>query len=269
MTRRARAAATLIVVLGASGCASALKEPPPISELQRAALSPASASDLLAEGRASYARRPDLAAVREAEQLCLAAAQADETGEPGVEGLTCAIQAKAWLLEHGAAPAERSALAVSAVQAGQWCQRRAPGSAACRYWLAVALGLQSREKPTTAEDGVRRMVTLLREVVRTDPALDEAGPERILALVLLRAPGWPLGPGDAEEALSLARKAVALRAGYPPNDLALAEALEKTGDPKGARLALGRALESARAAVDAGNPDAPAWVREAEARLRR
>jgi len=133
----------------------------------------------------------------------------------------------------------------------------------------VALGLQSREKPTTAEDGVRRMVALLREVARTDPALDEAGPERILALLLLRAPGWPLGPGDSGEGLSLARKAVALRPGYPPNDLALAEALEKTGDPKAARLALGQALESARAALEAGNPDASAWVREAESRLRR
>jgi hypothetical protein len=54
---------------------------------------------------------------------------------------------------------------------------------------------------------------------------------------------------------------------YPPNLLALAEALRVTGDPAGAQRAIEAALGSARRAAASKNPDAEAWVREGE-RLR-
>lgn len=260
------------LLVASAGCAAALKEPPPVSTLHRGAgVDPgaAPAEELLGAGRAAYGHRPDVVAVTRSADLCLAAAQADETGPTGVAGLACAIRSGTWLVEHEKDSKVRTDLAVRAVQAGQWCLRRGPDSAPCKFWLAVALGLQARERPATAEDALRRIVPLLREAGRAEPTLDEAGPARVLAILLLRAPGWPLGPGDAEEGLALARQAAALRPDYPPNQLALAEALARNGEVAAGRKAAENALALARAAAAAGEPDAPDWTREAEAKLRR
>ncbi len=251
--------------LGA-GCASALKEPPPISTLQREDRGTVPASALLQEGEEEFAKRPDPAAVRRSEGLCLAAAKADDAQ---VEGLLCAMRAKAWLAEREKGVKDRTELSVSAVQVGQWCLRRDPASAACKYWLAVALGLQARDRPVTADDGLKRMIQLLREAAREAPLLDEAGPERVLALLLVRAPGWPVGPGDAEEAIPHVRKAVELRPDYPPNQLALGEVLIHNGDKPGGRAALRRAIELAESAPWSSDPDAPSWVADARALLPR
>ena len=250
------------VMLLSAGCAAALKEPPPISALQHDAVGTTSANALLQEAAEEYQKRPDTAAVRRSEGLCLQAAQADDAGK---DGLVCAIRAKAWLAEREKDTNVRTDLAVSAVQAGQWCLRREPGSPACKYWLGVALGLQARDRPVTAEDGLKRMAQLLREVVRDAPLLDEAGPERVLSLLLARAPGWPIGPGDVEEALVLARKAVLLRPDYPPNQLALGEALLKNDDRAKAQEALARAIDLAGRAPFASDPDAPTWIADARA----
>ncbi len=264
MSRLARAG-WLGLLLGA-GCASALKEPPPIATLQRAPAGTVPANALLQEAAEEYARRPDSAAVRRAEGLCLAAAQADESQ---TAGLICAIRAKSWLAEREKDVKVRTDLAVSAVQTGQWCLRREPDSPECKFWLAVALGLQARDRPTTVEDGLKRMAQLLREVARQEPLLDEAGPDRVLALLLLRAPGWPIGPGDAEEALVHARKAVELRPGYPPNQVALGEALLKNDERARGRTALLRAVELAGQPPWSADPDVPTWVADAQALLSR
>jgi hypothetical protein len=266
--RQPRRLAVAALLASSAGCAAALKEPPPVSALQRSAVGEpgtASAEELLSAGRAAYGKRPDAAEVSRAVDLCLGAARADETGPTGVAGLACAAQSSTWLVEHERSAAVRTDLAVRAVQAGQLCLRRAPASATCRFWLAVALGLQARERPSTGDDALKHMVPLLREAARDEPALDEAGPERVLATLLLRAPGWPLGPGDAEEGLALARRAVALRPEHPPNQAVLSEALAKNGEAAAARQAAVRALASARAAAAAGQPDAADWVRQAEA----
>ncbi len=255
----------LAVLLGA-GCASALKEPPPISTLQREDTGTVPASALLQEADDEFGKRPDPAAVRRAEGLCLAAAKADEAQ---VDGLLCAMRAKAWLAEREKGVKDRTELSVSAVQVGQWCLRRDPASAACKYWLAVALGLQARDRPVTADDGLKRMIQLLREAAREAPLLDEAGPERVLALLLVRAPGWPVGPGDAEEAIPHARTAVALRPDYPPNQLALGEVLINNGDKPGGRAALRRAIELAGTDPWSKDPDAQSWIVDARALLPR
>jgi tetratricopeptide (TPR) repeat protein len=251
-----------IVMLLSAGCAAALKEPPPISALQHDAIGTTSANALLQEASEEYEKRPDAAAVRRAEGLCLKAAQADEAG---TDGLVCSIRAKAWLAEREKDASARTDLAVSAVQAGQWCLRRDPGSPACKFWLGVALGLQARDRPVTAEDGLKRMAQLLRDVVKDAPLLDEAGPERVLSLLLARAPGWPIGPGDVEEALVLARKAVELRPDYPPNQVALGEALLKNDDRAKALEALARAIDLAGRGTFASDPDAPSWIASARA----
>ncbi len=265
---RAARLAPLLVALLAAACASALKEPPPVAVLGGA--QPASderADQLMRRADAAWARRGSgdagsaLAAAREAQQLYLSAARADEADAAGLIG---AARTSTWLVEHESDPVLRAELATTAVQSGQWCQRRAPGNAACDYWLALGLGQQARERPSTALDGVDRMVELLRKTIAADPALDEAGPQRALALVLLRAPGWPAGPGDAEEALAQARAAAQLRPDYPPNQLVLAEALARNGDPDGASAALDRARALALAREKAGDPDAAGWIVEAD-----
>jgi len=255
-----------IALLLSVGCAAALKEPPPLSTLQHDATGSTSANVLLQEASEEYAKRPDVLAVRRAEGLCLQAAQAEESG---TDGLVCAIQAKAWLAEREKDAKVRTELAVSAVQAGQWCLRREPRSPACKFWLGVALGLQARDRPATVEDGLKRMAQLLREATKDGPLLEEAGPERVLALLLSRAPGWPIGPGDVEEALVLARKAVELRPDYPPNQLALGEVLLKNDDRVKAGEALARAIDLAGRPPFAADPDAPAWIAEARELQRR
>ena len=98
---------------------------------------------------------------------------------------------------------------------------------------------------------VRRAVVVLAVVVSA------------LALLYVRAPGWPTGPGDPELGLQHARQAVALRPDYPPNRLALAEALVVTGDPATGRREFQKAFDLARALTDKGDRDAPDWVAEA------
>jgi Flp pilus assembly protein TadD len=71
-----------------------------------------------------------------------------------------------------------------------------------------------------------------------------------------------------EEALVLARKAVELRPDFPPNQVALGEALQKNDAGPKAREALARALDLARNGSFAADPDAPSWIAEAEAMLR-
>ena len=202
--------------------------------------------------------------MKRAESLFLEAAEADAVS---VEGLVGAVEAKAWLVEHERDGNARAALARSAVEAAQWCDRRAPGNAECDYALAIGLGMQARESPSTANDALKIMVERLRRAIKSDPKLDRAGPHRVLALLLLRAPGWPAGPGDSEEALVQARAAVALSPDFAPNQIVLAEALRANDLLAEARAAAERALALAAAAN--GEPDAPEWKDQAQAELRK
>ena len=111
------------------------------------------------------------------------------------------------------------------------------------------------------------MLEVLTQAESADPNYDEAGPARVRALVLIRAPGWPLGPGDADAGLAAARRAVSLRPQYPPNLLALAEALAKTGDASGARENYQRARDAAQALPAAADRDE--WLSEADQGLLR
>ena len=271
MNRRLGCAAGVLAFLGAASCAPALHEVPSGPDaIRRAAGSPSagigSTRTRLESARDAWSRRPDPRAVREAEVAYLDAAAAGDDAE---ECLAGALRAKAWLTEHEPDPATREALAVSAVETGQLCRARAPESARCAYWLAIGLGLQARERPATAPDGIRRMIELLQEAAERDRALDNGGPHRVLALVLMRAPGWPLGPGDAEAALEAAGRAVEIDPAYPPNLLALAEALVRNRREDVGRAVYGDALAAARGRSLALEPDAAAWIAEAEAALAR
>ena len=247
----------------AVSCRPALREPPSV-EVLASKPGPTTTEEggtLLEAADARWARRPDAAAVREAEALYLEAARKDESD---VAGLLGAVRAKAWLVDHIADQPTREKDAISAVQTAQWCGRRQPGLAACDFWLAIAIGLQAREVRPTAESGLKRMVEALERAIAKDGAYERGGPHRVLALVLLRAPGWPLGPGDADAGLEHARAAVAIAPDYAPNVLALAEALADVRARAGAQDAYEKAHVLAETAKAAGDPDAPEWVAEAE-----
>ena len=246
-----------------AGCAQALHNPGPIEAIGAAPR--ASAAQLLADADAAWARRGEPEQAAAAEDLYLQAARADPRNPESFAG---AIRAKAFRIGREKDGAERTRLAESAVSTGQLCQENAPTAPACDYWLAAALGLQARERSATGHDALPRMVDLLRRAIRTDPAIDQAGPHRLLAIVLLRAPGWPMGPGDAQAALPEAQAAARAAPEFPPNQLALGEALKKNGRTADARTAYSQALRLATEAAARGDPDAKGWVDDASAALR-
>lgn len=245
------------------GCASALHKPPPIESI--AAAPRTGAAQLLTEAEAAWARRAEPGQAAAAEDLYLQAARADPSRPESFAG---AIRAKAFRLGREKDGAERLRLAQGAVQVGQLCEQNAPAAPACDYWLAAALGLQARERSATAKDALPRMTDLLRRAARADPSIDHGGPHRLLATVLLRAPGWPLGPGDPDAALPEAQAAVRIAPDFAPNQLALGEALRKHERAAEARSAYSKALRLATDGAAQDDPDAAGWAEEARAALR-
>jgi len=116
--------------------------------------------------------------------------------------------------------------------------------------------------PSSATESLKAMLDELNKADAADPNYDHAGPARVRAQVLLRAPGWPLGPGDPDSGLTSARRAVELEPHYPPNLLVLGEALAKTGDAKGAHDAYTQARDAAQALP--ANGDRDGWIHEAD-----
>ena len=184
-----------------------------------------------------------------------------------VDSLAAAIAADAKRSDHEPDSRIRGELAAEAGRDAQACLSQAPQAAACLYGRAVSLGLDARVHPTRAGELLNQMLDALGHAETADPNYDEAGPARVRALVLIRAPGWPLGPGDAEAGLIAARRAVALRPSYPPNLLALAEALSKTGDGSAALENYRRAHDVALALPAAGDRDE--WLHQADQGLKR
>jgi hypothetical protein len=262
----ARARLSGLVVVALAACAPALHEPPPVAVIAPGTSGAGSVDELVRAAEAAWSRRADPKAAEEAQALYLDAAAADEHR---VDALLGAMRAMAFRIERERDAPSRTRLAEQAVQLGQWCQRRAPGEPACDYRLAIALGQQARDHRQTAKDAMNRMVYLLRRAIAKAPELDSAGPHRVLALLLLRAPAWPVGPGDPEAALEEARAAAGLFPDAADNQLALGEALGKNGSPEAAYAAYERARRLADAAVQAGDPDAAQWRAEASAGMER
>ncbi len=179
-----------------------------------------------------------------------------------IEALAAAVAADARRSDTETDSKTRAELADDAQRNAQACLAQAPQAAACLYYHAIALGLQARAHPLRANDALKDMLDALAAADAADPGFDQAGPSRVKALVLVKAPAWPLGPGDAEAGLASARRAVSLRPDYPPNVLALGEALAKNGDAKNAREAYRHARELAQALPSSS--DREDWLREAQ-----
>jgi hypothetical protein len=184
-----------------------------------------------------------------------------------VEELAAAIESDSQRSGHESDGKIRSQLADEASGYADACLAKAPRAAACLYGRAEALGLEAQAHQVRAGELLKSMLDALNGAEAADPNYDQAGPARVRALVLIRAPAWPLGPGDADAGLVAARRAVELRPQYPPNLLALAEALAKTGDANGAREAYTRARDEAQALPASADRDG--WLREADQGLQR
>ena len=187
--------------------------------------------------------------------------------ESSIEELAAAVAEDARRIDLTSDPAVRAQLAAAAAGSAQACLDRAPEAAACLYSYALALGLEAQAHPLHANETLKAMLDALGRAEAADPEYDQAGPARVKALVLIRAPGWPLGPGDADLGLAAARRAVSLRPEYPPNVLALADALGKTGDTRGAKETYLRAQSLIEALPPSTDRDA--WLRQADQALGR
>jgi hypothetical protein len=182
-----------------------------------------------------------------------------------VEQLAAAVAADSQRSDLATDSKVRDQLAADAMQNAQACLDRAPQAAACLYYDGVALGLNARAHPLQANAVLKSMLEALSRAEAADPAYDQAGPARVQALVLIKAPAWPLGPGDADAGLAAARRAVALRPDYPPNVLALAEALAKSGDTAGAQDAYRHARDLIQTLPPSRDRDD--WQHEADREL--
>jgi hypothetical protein len=253
----------VIVVGGAlwSACAPALHEPRPVGALAPGKNHGRSADDLLRDADAAWVRRTEPGQAAAAQDLFLDAAAADDHR---IEGLLGAMRVMTFRIERETGIA-KDELSTRSVEAGQWCQRRAPASAECDYRLAIALGQQAREKKSTGKDALGKIVDLLHKAIAKSPDLESGGPHRVLALVLLRAPSWPVGPGDPEAALAEARLATQRFPDAADNQLVLAEALVANDSREEAHTAYARALALATAAHKTDSIDAPLWIKDAQA----
>ena len=263
MNRFAALVAALTIVVG--GCARALgpvDADSPLGSANRAEADPDAAGVLMRAAETAFAQRPDLARAREAERLWLQAAVADATDTEPIIG---AVRAQVWLAENDPDEERRRKTATESVSTAQWCSRRDPSDPTCSYWLALAVGVQANQRRATADDGLEVMVRALHRAIERDERTDHAGPHRVLALVLLRAPGWPTGPGDPDTGLTHAERAVALFPDFAPNWLALGEAWRDTDQPMRSLAAYRCALQAA--AAQAGHPEARGWTEEAQVAL--
>jgi hypothetical protein len=161
--------------------------------------------------------------------------------------LLAAVQADADGIDAAQDSGQRAPLLAAATASAQQCLAHSEEDAMCQYAQAQVLGLTAREHPVQAAALLKQMLAFLMKAEGQDPALDHAGPARLTAVVLLRAPPWPLGPGDVDGALVAAQRAVQRDAGYPPNLITLAQAQAKAENTAQARAS----FEKARAAVQA------------------
>lgn len=116
---------------------------------------------------------------------------------------------------------------------------RGPDDAEAAYLQAVNLGLYVHAKGLTAVGRLSELVKLLK-IAGQQPQIDDGGPLRVLGLLYVKAPAWPVGPGDLDLGLDLLKKAAESYPEHPLNHLFYAEALIADGKKAEARTEIER-----------------------------
>lgn len=93
------------------------------------------------------------------------------------------------------------------------------------YYLAVNLGISVKEHMTLALQNLDRLLSSLEKAVDLSPDVNYAGPYRVLGMLYLKAPPWPLGIGDGDRALRLLNEALRRYPNHPKNQIFYAQAL--------------------------------------------
>jgi tetratricopeptide (TPR) repeat protein len=93
------------------------------------------------------------------------------------------------------------------------------------YYLAVNLGIAVEKHPIAAVKSLDRIVANLEKALALAPDIHSAGPYRVLGMVYLKAPPWPKGIGDGDQALEFLAEAVRRSPAYPLNRIFYARAL--------------------------------------------
>ncbi len=161
--------------------------------------------------------------------------------------LLARVQGDADQLDQERDGARRAQLLADASASAQQCLAMSANSAPCQYAQAQVQGLTAREHPLQAAAILKEMLASLAKAEAQDPTLDHGGPARLMAVVLLRAPPWPLGPGDVDGAVAAAQRAVQRAAAYPPNLIALAQAQAKSDSATAARASFEQAQKAVAA----------------------
>jgi tetratricopeptide (TPR) repeat protein len=113
------------------------------------------------------------------------------------------------------------------------------------YWLALNLcGICESCGAASALTQIPKIVKLLEFAATIDQAYDQGGPLRVLGLIRLEAPPWPLSEGDITEALKLLSTAVRIAPNNSTNHLYLAKILMQLDKVEDACLELNCVLAS-------------------------
>lgn len=129
--------------------------------------------------------------------------------------------------------AARTAAAEASERYGEAAVARNPASIEARYWYTQGmLGVADMKGAASFLKRIRKVRQLIGAVREEDPTIDDGGPDRFQAIVLLEAP-WPIG--DAEEARGYAEAAFEIAPDRCANVFVLAASRVRTGQVEQAR----------------------------------
>jgi len=229
----------LLVLLG-SGCGAPHRPPEPAQADQP--VLPDEIPDLLHLAVSSF--NPCGPAEGVALSLTAAEAVLDRQQEHPMANLHAA-RAAAWLLEFDESldGAGRRELAGRGVEYAETALATIGERVDTVFLCGALLGLQLESARIPGPGKLGRVHEFFELAVDLDPSYDDGAPLRALGTLLVKAPGWPAGPGDVEMGIELLSRAAWEHPGHPANHYFLGEALFADGQPYEAATSLQRVLD--------------------------
>ncbi|MDT8367780.1 MAG: tetratricopeptide repeat protein [Longimicrobiales bacterium] len=181
---------------------------------------------LAESAESAFAREPrEPPAVRDAFARMSEATRGTEPGDSlHAAFATRAARYAVWLANH-LDGGEEAAYADSAILFANTAIRADSTRAAPYYWRSIASGIVARHNQLSlGRDAMHRIRADATRAIEIDPAIEHAGPHRVLGALYLRAPGPPSGLGSVARAVRELEAAIRLAPDYPENRLLLAEA---------------------------------------------